>query len=335
MAPGAVDIHTHIVPASFPAYAGRHANVRWPQMAAGSDCRHCNVMIAGKVFRTVSDECWSIERRLEAMVASRVARQILSPMPELLSYWLEPEDALALGRHINDTIADMIAEGGGRFAGLGTVPLQDPDLATRELERLMHSGKFCGVEIGTNVNGVAIGDARFESFFQAAEELGAAIFVHALHPAGMDRLVGPAGLAALVAFPCETAFAIASLITGGILTRRPKLKIAFSHGGGVFGLVLPRLMYGWKTIPELGEHIRQSPAEQVRKLFYDTLVYDTATLAFLIERFGVTQLCVGTDHPFLIQEPDPVGAIEALGLSASECDLLLFGNASRFLGERS
>ena len=89
-----IDIHTHIVPASFPAYAGRHTNVRWPQMAAGSDCHHCNVMIAGKVFRTVTDECWSIDRRLEAMDRSRVARQVLSPMPELLSYWLAPEDAL-------------------------------------------------------------------------------------------------------------------------------------------------------------------------------------------------------------------------------------------------
>jgi len=109
--------HTHIVPASFPAYAGRHANVRWPQMEPGPTCRHCNVMIAGKVFRTVTDECWSLDRRLEAMAKSRVARQVLSPMPELLSYWLEPEDAQALGRHVNDTIATMVDEGGGRAAG--------------------------------------------------------------------------------------------------------------------------------------------------------------------------------------------------------------------------
>jgi aminocarboxymuconate-semialdehyde decarboxylase len=331
--PSAIDIHTHIVPATFPAYAGKHTNVRWPQMAAGSDCRHCNVMIAGKVFRTVSDECWNVDRRLEAMAASRVARQVLSPMPELLSYWLAPEDALALGRHINDAIAEMVTQGEGRFSGLATVPLQDPDLATRELELLMRSGKFRGVEIGSNINGISIGDARFAPFFAMAESLDAAIFVHALHPSGTDRLIGPPGLAALVAFPCETALAIASLITGGMLARHPKLKIAFSHGGGVFGLVLPRLMHGWKTSPSLAELIPQSPAEQARKLFYDTLVYDAETLAFLIGRLGVTQLCVGTDHPFMIQERDPVGAIEALGLNEKDTDLLLFGNASRFLGE--
>ena len=326
-----IDIHTHIVPRDFPAYAGRHANARWPSMAPAHDCRHCNVMIAGKVFRTVTDECWSIERRLEAMQASRIERQVLSPMPELLSYWMEPEDAAAMGRHVNDTIAGMVNDGAGRFDGLCMVPLQDPGRAARELERAMKSGQFKGVEIGTNVNGVSIADPRFEPFFAAAEGLGAAVFVHALHPAGTERLVGPPSMPALVAFPCETAMTIASLMVGGVLARHPRLRIAFSHGGGVFGLVLPRLMHGWNSQKELREKV-QSPAEQARKLYYDTLVYDPATLAFLIERFGITQLCLGTDHPFSIQEMDPVGRIDALHLAHEDRVLLFSANARRFLG---
>jgi aminocarboxymuconate-semialdehyde decarboxylase len=91
-------------------------------------------------------------------------------------------------------------------------------------------------------------------------------------------------------------------------------------------------MHGWHTMAELKEKV-QSPAEQARRLFYDTLVYDAKTLAFLIERFGVTQLCLGTDHPFLIQETQPVAAVEALDLPAAERDLLMFANAERFLGE--
>ena len=210
--------------------------------------------------------------------------------------------------------------------------MQDPERAARELERLMATGKFRGVEIGTNVNGVSIGDQRFEPFFQAAEQTGAAVFIHALHPAGTERLIGPPNMPALVSFPCETAVCIASLMVGGMLMRHPRLRIAFSHGGGVFGLVLPRLMHGWNSMKELKETV-QSPAEQARKLFYDTLVYDPATLAFLIERFGVTQLCLGTDHPFAIQETDPVGAVDALELSKEHHDLLMSGNARRFLGE--
>ncbi len=329
---GATDIHTHIVPMSFPPYAGRHANARWPSMAPAHDCHHCNVMIAGKVFRTVSDHCWSLERRLETMEAARVERQVLSPMPELLSYWLEAEDAESLGRHVNDAIAAMVADGKGRFAGLGMVPMQDPDRAVAELERLMTMG-FKGVEIGTNVNGVSIGDKRYAAFFATAERLGAAIFVHALHPAGTERLVGPPNMPALALFPCETSTAIVSLMMAGIIGRHPTLRIAFSHGGGVFGLVLPRFMHGWKLQPGMKEATGGSPAELARRLYYDTLVYDADTLRFLIERFGITQLCVGTDHPFAIEETQPVAAVEHLNLSAADQALVLSGNALRFLGE--
>ena len=157
--------------------------------------------------------------------------------------------------------------------------------------------------------------------------------MHALHPAGTERLVGPPGLPALALFPCETSTAIVSLIMAGIVGRHPRLRIAFSHGGGVFALVLPRFMHGWSLIPGMQEIVPEAPSELARRLFYDTLVYDTDTLRFLIERFGVTQLCLGTDHPFLIEERQPVGAVEALGLDTREQALLLSGNAKRFLGE--
>jgi aminocarboxymuconate-semialdehyde decarboxylase len=332
MGKGPIDIHTHIVPATFPDYAGGNRSPRWPQMQMEPSCRHGTVMIAGKAFRTVSDECWDVDRRVEAMARAGVACQVLSPMPELLSYWLEPADALALGRHVNDTIAEMAARSPQRFIALGMVPLQEPELAASELARLMHSGAFRGVEIGTNINGTAIGDPRFDAFFAAAEELGAAVFVHALHPTGVERLVGPPVLAALVAFPCETSFAITSLITGGTLARHPKLRLAFSHGGGAFAMVLPRLMQGWRSLPALAHLLERSPLELARGLYYDTLVYDAPTLRFLIDRFGATQLCLGTDHPFDIQEKAPLAPVARLELAAEERDLLLFANAERFLG---
>lgn len=332
MAHTAIDIHTHIVPEHFPPHA-RADHPHWPQMAHGG-CGHASVMIGGRNFRTVTDECWNVERRTAAMTAAGIGRQVLSPMPELLSYWLDVEDAVTLGRHVNDSIASMVQAAPGRFAGLGMVPLQDPQRAARELEAIMATGLFRGVEIGSNVNGTIIGAAAFEPFFAAAEELGAAVFVHALHPAGTDRLVGSPQLAALVGFPCETAFAIASLITGGVLLRHPRLRLAFSHGGGTFAMVLPRLLHGWRTMANLApEQAAIAPAEQARRLFYDTLVYDVDTLRFLIERFGLTQLCIGTDHPFQIQETRPVAAIDALALDAPSRALLLAGNARRFLGE--
>jgi aminocarboxymuconate-semialdehyde decarboxylase len=236
-----------------------------------------------------------------------------------------------LCQHINDTIGDMVDEAPELFSGLGCVPLQDMDLSIRELERLMSEGRFKGVEIGTNVNGAPIGDPRFEPFFAAAESLGAAVFVHALHPAGLDRLIGPPALAQLVAFPGENALAIASMITGGTLDRHRELRIAFSHGGGGFALTLPRLMFGWQHL-DFGGRIARSPVEQARSVFYDTLVYDKPTLLHLIEKFGITQLCLGTDHPFAIQDAEPVSRIAALALTSQERKLLLRSNAQRFLG---
>jgi aminocarboxymuconate-semialdehyde decarboxylase len=327
----AIDIHTHIVPAEFPAYAGKHGGAHWPQMAAAQDCHHKCVMIDGRNFRTVNDACWEVERRIEAMSAMRITRQVLSPMPELLSYWLPLDDAAPLIRHVNDTIAAMVARAPGKFIGLGGVPMQDPEAAERELERLMRDG-FAGVELGSNVNGAALGDPRFEPFFAAAEELGAAVFVHALHPSGKERIVGPPGLMTFVGFPLETAFTIASLITGGTLTRHPRLRLAFSHGGGAFASILPRLTHGWKSKPEFAALMGASPHEHARRLYYDTLVYDAATVGRLIDIFGVTQLCLGTDFPFDIHERHPLEAVSALKLSDGEVRLLHHENAERFLG---
>jgi len=327
----AIDIHTHVVPFDFPPYAGSTAAGKWPEMAATQNCRHRNVMIDGKVFRTVTDECWDIARRLEHMAATGITRQVLSPMPELLSYWLPPEDALTLCRHVNGAIVAMVEQAPDKFAALGCVPLQDVDCAVRELERLMASGHFRGVEIGTNINGVPIGDSRLEPFYEAAEALGASIFVHPLHPTGLDRLVGPPALVQLLAFPGETALSVGSLITGGVLERHRRLRIAISHGGGGFALTLPRLMFGWSHIgPAPGG---RTPAEQARSLYYDTLVYDAPTLGHLIETFGRTQLCIGTDHPFVIQDPQPLQRLDALGVDDELRELLLSGNARRFLGE--
>jgi aminocarboxymuconate-semialdehyde decarboxylase len=326
-----IDVHTHFVPSQFPAYRGKHAEVRWPSMQHDG-CGHANVMIHGKNYRTVVQACWDADKRLVEMEAAGIRRQVVSPMPELLSYWLPPEDAAVLLRHVNDEIAGLCAAHPQRFSGLGGVPLQDVDLAVRELEHVLRAQKLVGVEIATNVNGVPIGDPRFEPFFAAAEELGCPIFVHALHPAGKDRLVGPAALEQIVAFPGDVALAIASMITGGMLERHPKLRIGFSHGGGAFAILLPRIEHGWKTTPAVRDAIPQAPSVYAKQLYYDSLVYDAKTLAFIIERFGASQIMIGTDYPFAIQDKDPQGSLAKLGWNEARLKPLCEDNARRFLG---
>src|SRR5262245_16310934 len=156
----AIDVHCHTVPEHFPAYAGRNRYVPWSSMAESHSC-HKHVMISGKLYRTVSDGSWSVPRRLEHMDSTRVTRQVLSPMPELFSYWLPLDDAKVLIRYINEQQAEMVAQDPRRFTGLGAVPLQDLDAAVRELEHCMGALKFAGVEIASHVNGKSIGDPHF------------------------------------------------------------------------------------------------------------------------------------------------------------------------------
>lgn len=326
-----IDVHTHIVPESFPPYAGAAADVPWPSMQHDG-CGHAHVVIRGRNYRTVPHTCWDVQARAAQMDGMRVARQVLSPMPELLSYWLAPDDGRAMCRFLNDTIARMVSDAPERFLGLGVVPLQDLDAAQRELAYVVNDLGLCGVEIATHVNGTSIGDPRFEPFFGEAARLGAAVFVHGLRPAGMDRLVGPPQLEQVVAFPGDVALAAAAMVTGGTLERNPLLRIALSHGGGAFPIVLPRLEHGWKSFPQLRESIPHAPSSYASRFYVDTLTYATRTLQLVMETFGPDRVMIGTDYPFAIADPDPHATVDALKLDRAAAQALREGNARRFLG---
>ena len=213
--------------------------------------------------------------------------------------------------------------------GLGAVPMQDMDAALFELDFLINKLKFSGVEIASHINGTSIGDPRFEPFFAAAERMGAAIFVHALRPAGQDRIVG-AFTEQAVCFPGDIGLACASMITGGIGARHPKLRIAFSHGGGVMAMLLPRLVHAWNKFPKARESLTEAPEVTAKRFYYDELVFDPASVRFLIERFGVSQIVIGTDYPFTLGDFTPMKSISHLDKSTIAA--ITSVNARRFLG---
>jgi aminocarboxymuconate-semialdehyde decarboxylase len=292
-------------------------------------------MVNGKNYRTVSEKCWSASRRLADLPEMGLEKQVISPMPELLSYWLPLNDAQPLVRFLNEYTADICEKSDGKLIGLAAVPLQDMDTAVAELHFAVTRLGLAGVEIGSNINGIVIGDSRFDPFFAACVELNVPVFVHALKPSGMDRLVGPAPLQQVLAYPTDVGLAAASVLTGGLLTRFPTLRIAFSHGGGTLAMLLPRLEQGWKVFPALAESIPESPTEQVKKLYFDTLVFDPAALNYLAGAFGTQGLMLGTDYPFNFHERRPVERLLSAGLDPATRDALAFGNARKFLGERN
>jgi aminocarboxymuconate-semialdehyde decarboxylase len=328
-APGPIDIHTHFVPEHFPPVPGVSSGHAWPSNQ--HECGHAHVMISGKRYRTVPSGSWDGKVREREMTQTGIARQVVSPMPELLSYWLPIEEGRILARYLNDSIAELAAGQPDRFIGLGTVPLQDVEAAIAELEYVRRTLELPGVEIATHVGGKSIGDLSFRPFFAAAETMGACVFVHALRPAGMERLVGPAALEQIVAFPGDVGLGIASMMTGGTLEAHPDLRIAFSHSGGAFNSMLPRLEHGWRAVPAIKDCMRRSPAEYARRLYVDTLTYDEAMLRMSLRNFGAERLMIGTDYPFTVQERDPIARLDALGLDPQTRALLEEGNARRFL----
>jgi aminocarboxymuconate-semialdehyde decarboxylase len=326
-----IDVHAHVIPHDLPRYLGNAMPAGWPSMVPAHAC-HRHVMVAGKVYRTVSDKAWSATRRIEDMEGMGLARQAISPMPELLSYWMDAAPASQLLRYLNEQIAEMAALSGGRLVGMGAVPLQDLDLALAELDYITTKLGFRSIEVGSNINGMPPGAPEFAPFYAACAERGVAVFIHAVKPAGADRLVGPEKLLPALAYPTEVGLAAASVLTSNLLGSLPKLKMAFSHGGGTLASLLPRLEQARLTFPALREAMPVSPAEQARQLFYDTLVFDALTLQHLLARFGATQLMIGTDYPFAFHDAHPVDSIAAAVTDPDIRARLATHNAAHFLG---
>lgn len=320
----AIDVHTHFVPRAMPPATGR--NALWPCVQLrGTD--EAAVTIGGKLFRTIDSRSWNAERRLSDMEYDGIDVQVVSPMPELLSHWFPAEDADILTDHINHSIADFCARQPQHFAGIGMVPVQDPALAARKLESVKSLG-LCGVEIGTHIDGIPLGDARLDEFYAAAEESDLAIMVHPLHPTGLERIGGRAPLAAVAAFPLETAFAATSLLTHAVTERFPRLRILLSHGGGALPWILPRLRQTRTLDPSLRDLFVREPDDMARRFFYDTILYDAAALRFLAEMVGGDNIVVGSDYPFSIKQVRPAEfATGALGTAADA----FAANAARFL----
>jgi len=327
-----IDVHSHVVPKSLPGDPSSGPNSPWPSVHCEACGRLATVKMGEKAFRDIDDRSWDPDRRAADMDEVGVSAQALSPMPELLSYWLDPKGALELNRYVNHAIADMVARRPGRFFGLGSIPLQDPDLAAREASDLRSRFGLVGVEVGSNVAGAYLGDARFDPFFAAAQEHDLAIFVHSLHPLQARDLTRHPMLTPFAGFTVDTALCAASLIMEGVLERFPRLKFGFSHGGGVLAPILHRMEFGWATSDHFGGKLPGSPKSYARRFFYDSLVYDEAYLEHLATEIAPGQIFLGTDYPYLIQQPRPGAFIASAAARPGIDDSIWNSAARRFLG---
>jgi aminocarboxymuconate-semialdehyde decarboxylase len=276
----------------------------------------------------------TIEVRLKDMDRMGIDIQAVSPAPNQCSYWAEPDLGLEISRMVNDRLAEIVATWPDRFVGLGTVPLQNADMAVAELERCVKKLGLRGVEINPNVNGLDLTDPtlKLDKFFAKVQELGVVIF---MHPLGftqgarfMDHYFNN-----VIGNPLETTVAVSHLIFDGVMERYPKLKIVLPHAGGYLAHYWARMDHAHRARPDCHTVISKAPTSYLKKFYFDTITFDRDMLRNLIDKWGDDHVVLGTDYPYDMGEVDPVGLIESVArLGRAEKERIMGGNAARLLG---
>lgn len=347
-----IDLHTHILPRVWPDLDKKYGYSGFVRLDHYKPCC-ARMMIGDRVFREITDNVWDPKRRIEECDRAGISMQVLSTVPVMFSYWAKPVDTLDLSRRLNDHIAEIVRDHPKRFAGLGNIPMQDPDLAAAELERCIRELGLRGAQIGTHVDAnprsgrvdaLNLDNASLQSVWSAAEQLGAAIFVHPWDMLARERMP-KYWLPWLVGMPAETSLAICSMIFGGVFERFPKLRVAFAHGGGAFPFTAGRIEQAFHVRPDLvaidnNTNPRNYLASETKKgdviparFYVDSLVHDADALRLLLKLFSPRRVALGSDYPFPLGEEHPGKLIESMKeLSAKEKAQLFSGAAREFLG---
>lgn len=325
-----IDIHTHIMPEKMPNWTQKFGYGEFIHLEH-RECDAC-MMKGDKIFRVVEENSYKKESRLKEMEETEVGIQVLSTIPVLFNYWAKPADGLETSRFLNDHIAETANKEPHHFIGLGTVPLQDIDRSIKEMERCIKELKMPGLEIGSNINGLNLSDHCFFPFYEAAEELGCAIFVHPWQMMGEEQME-KYWLPWLVGMPAETSRAICSMIFSGVFEKFPKLRVAFAHGGGSFPGTIGRIEHGFKVRPDLvAVDNPVNPRDYIGKFWVDSLVHDKNSLTYLLNTMGEDNICLGSDYPFPLGEKIPGRMITKMDLGKKTTRKLLYRNALDWLG---
>ena len=329
MKPLVVDIHTHILPKNIPSFAKQFGYGGFIKL--DHNCKGCARMLKDDVFfREVQENCWDPEVRLNESKQFGVDIQVLSTVPVMFSYWAKSEDALVVSKFLNDHLAEIVERYPKKFEGLGTLPMQDPDLAILELQRCRKIG-LKGVQIGSHVNEWNLDAPELFPIFQECERLNMAVFIHPWDMMGANTM-SKYWLPWLVGMPAESSRAICSMIFGGVFERLPLLRVAVAHGGGSFTSTIGRIEHGFNVRPDLCAIDNQfSPSSYLGKFWIDSLVHDQNMLNHIINMVGDDKVLMGSDYPFPLGELTPGELIKSMDWSANKKEKVLGSNALNWL----
>jgi aminocarboxymuconate-semialdehyde decarboxylase len=308
-----IDCHTHILPKKMPNWADKFGYGDFIYLQHHKK-GFAKMMRGNQFFREIKENCWNPDLRIREYEQFHTQVQVVCTIPVMFSYWAKPFDCLELSRFLNDHLASLVQKHPKHYIALATIPMHDTELALKELERAKKNG-LVGIQIGSNINGENLNEARFYPIFQACEQMGMAILVHPWNMMG-EKEMQKYWLPWLVGMPAETSRAICSMIFGGIFEKLPKLRVNFAHAGGSFLTTLGRIAHGFECRPDLvaiDNHV--DPRTYVGKFWVDSATHDDKLLRYVLDMQGSKRVALGTDYPFPLGDLTIGKFIEDMDLS--------------------
>ena len=325
-----IDAHTHIIPKKLPNWSDKFGYGDFIYLQHHKK-GFAKMMRGNQFFREIRENSWNSELRIREYEKFNTQVQVVCTIPVMFSYWARPLDCQDLSRFLNDHIAALVHQFPKNYLGLGTLPMQDTELALHELERCRQIGLH-GIQIGSNINDLNLNEERFYPVFEHCEKLGMAILVHPWNMMGQKQMQRY-WLPWLVGMPAETTRAICSMIFGGVFERLPRLRVNFAHGGGSFLSTLGRIRHGFECRPDLvAIDNAVTPVSYLGQFWVDTVVHDADVLRMMIKKIGSKRITFGTDYPFPLGDLEQGKFIEETDLDSKTKEDLFHRAALEWLG---
>ncbi len=311
-----IDMHTHILPEKLPRFSEKYGYggfIHLDHHRKG----YARMMQDTKFFREINENCWDPEVRINEYAKFDTQVQVICTIPVMFSYWAKPMDALDISMFLNDHIADIVKKYPKNYIGLATVPMQDPELAVKELHRCKNELGLKGIQIGSNINEKNLNEPEFYPIWEACEQLGLAVMVHPWNMMGKSNME-KYWLPWLVGMPAETSRAICSMVFGGIFDKFPKLRVNFSHAGGSFLPTIGRVGHGFDCRPDLVAIDNPNhPRNYIGKFWVDSITHDPLIMEYILKMQGSKRVTLGSDYPFPLGDLEIGKFIEEMNLDQS------------------
>jgi aminocarboxymuconate-semialdehyde decarboxylase len=296
-----IDFHSHVIPESIIAAMRRDPERYATRIEDQGGKRY---LARGKLRLELLAEFSVAEAKLEAMDRKGIEISVISPGPQVFFYNLKEEEGIEAARLVNDGIAAMVAKNPARLRGMATLPMQHPEAAVAEMERVAREHGFKGIELATAAPAGELADPRYRPILRRAQDLKMTLFAH-------PNTIGTGGrldcyyLTNLIGNPLETTIMVANLMFSGALDELPRLKMLLAHGGGFAPYQVGRFVHGHKVRPETRAHTASSAKDMLKRFYFDTITHDPQALRYLVELVGAERIVLGTDSPFDMGDETP------------------------------